>query len=35
MKLNPRRGYNVVATRSKRWLETLRRGGGLNERQAA
>jgi FkbM family methyltransferase len=35
VKQNPRRGYNVVATRSERWLETLRRGGGLNQRQAA
>lgn len=35
MKQNPRRGYNVVATRSAYWLDTLRRSLRREQPQAA
>jgi FkbM family methyltransferase len=35
MKQNPRRGYNVVATRSESWLRTLRRSVATSPRRAA
>jgi len=35
MKQNPRRGYNVVATRSESWLRTLRGGSVIEPRKAA
>jgi FkbM family methyltransferase len=35
MKHNPRRGYNVVATRSPSWLQTLRLHAGAPNRRAA
>jgi len=35
MKQNPRRGYNVVATRSETWLQILRRSARPNVQRAA